>query len=259
MGYFSQRKKNERENLFMVVSLAVTAMVYFALLFDGEQGGFLETLRGTEFHFYLFNIFILAFTLWHRKILYSFMAVLLLVWGYTSIAKTSRLFFAAESDSTKAFNVAYKTGSQNYDNIINVHEVILRRRGKIDLSQETTASFMTFEKYDNIFTLVNIDFSKVSDKDLTIVYTNLGKFVVNQDEPVIIVGDFGIPSWSPLMRDFLVKTGLEVKNHIVYSDGKQAFRFFQVPTINILGFDNIAIRRLKFLPQDQSFDIKLAF
>lgn len=259
MGYFSQRKKHERENLFMTVSLSVTAIVYFVLLFDGEPGGFIEILRGAEFHFYLFNIFLLLFTLWHRKILYSFLALLLLFWGYTSIAKTSRLLFSDASDSPRGFDVAYKSGSQDYDGIINNEHVILRRFGKIELSPGTEAFFKTFEKYDQVFTLVNLDFSKVKASDRKLVFANLGKFVLNQDEPVIIVGDLGVPSWSPLVRDFLIETGLQVKNHIIYSDGEKPFSFFNIPTVNILGFDNIGINHLQFRPETKVFDIRLAF
>lgn len=32
-----------------------------------------------------------------------------------------------------------------------------------------------------------------------------------QDDPVIVVGDFGEPSWSPEMKDFLSATQLKVK------------------------------------------------
>lgn len=259
MGYFSQRKKHERENLFMAVSLCVTALVYFVLLFDGQPGGFLEILRGAEFHFYLFNIFLLAFTLWHRKILYSVLALLLLLWGYTSIAKTSRLFFAEISDSPRGFELVYKAGSQDYDDLFEDKDIIIRRAGKIELSPDTEAYFKTFEKYDRIFTLVNLDFAKVPASGQKVVFANLARFVLNQDEPVIIIGDFGLPAWSPLFRDFLTETGLEVKNHIVYSDGKKSFSFFNVPTLNILAYDNIGIRRFEFDSQTRSFDIGLAF
>lgn len=259
MGYFSQRKKHERENLFMTVSLLVTALVYFVLLFDGEPGGFIEILRGAEFHFYLFNIFLLAFTLWRREILFSFLALLLLLWGYTSIAKTSHLFFAETSDSPRSFAVNYKTGLQEYDDIINSDAVLLRRKGKIALSPKTGALFRTFEIHDRIFTLVNLDFAEVNSAELKTVFTNLTKFVLNQDEPVIIIGDFGIPSWSPLFRDFMIETGLQVKNYMVYSDGEKSFSFFNVPTVNVLGFDNIGIRSFDFLPETRTFAIRLGF
>ena len=259
MGYFSQRKKHARENLFMVVSLSVVAIIYSILLLAGQDNFFTAFLRRWQFHFYLFNIFLLLYTLWHGKIVYSVLAALLLMFNYGSLAKTARLFFNDTSDSTLAFNVVYKKGGQNYENILNAKEVLLRRKGKIALSPHAEASFMSFEKYDQVITLVNLDFSKISKKELPTAFANLEQFVKRQDEPVVIVGDFQLPAWAPLYRNFLSETGLQVKNRVLFTTGKDYFKFFVVPSINVLGFDNIAVRRLKFMPESKSFDIKLVF
>lgn len=257
MGYFSQRKKHARENLFMVISLMVITIIYSILIFDNQDNAFTGFLRKWQFHFYLFNIILLAFTLWRRKYFYSLLALLLLILNYGSLAKTARLFFNETSDSTQAFNVVYKKGPQNYENILNADEVLIRRIGKIELSPDIHASFMSFEKYDQVVTLVNLDFSAAPDKQLPTAFANLAKFVANQDEPVVIVGDFKLPVWTPLFRDFLFKTGLHIKNRVLFTDGENYFKAFIVPSINVLGFDNIAIRRLKFMPESKSFDIKL--
>lgn len=88
---------------------------------------------------------------------------------------------------------------------------------------------------------------------------NLARFVDRQDDPVVIAGDFGLPSWSPLFREFLDKTGLSVKNRILFTDGVRYFAPFSAPTVNVLGYGNIGIRRLRFIPETKSFDIKLTF
>lgn len=259
MGYFSQRKKHARENLFMVISLSLIAIIYSVLLFDVQDNFFITFLRRWQFHFYLFNIFLLIYTVWHGKVFYSVLAALLLIFNYGSLAKTARLFFNDTSDNALAFNVFYKKGGQDYENALNAKEVLLRRKGKISLSPRAQASFVSFEKYDQVITLVNLDFSKAVPEELPSAFANLARFVKNQDEPVVIVGDFQLPSWTPLFRDFLSQTGLRVKNRILFTDGKNYFKFFVVPSINVLGFDNIAIRRLKFMPENRSFDIKLVF
>lgn len=259
MGYFSQRKKQARENLFMVASLIVTAIIYSVLIFDNQDNAFTGFLRNWQFHFYLFNIFLLAFMLLHRKYFYSFLAALLLIFNYGSLAKTARLFSNDTSESTQAFNIIYKKGVQDFENILNAKEVLIRRNGKIELSPNLQASFMSFEKYDQVITLVNLDFSKARRKELATAFNNLAKFVADQDEPVVIVGDFKLPSWAPLFRDFLMKTGLDVKNRVLFTDGKSYFKLFNTPSINVLGFDNVAIRRLKFDPNSRSFDIKLVY
>lgn len=259
MGYFSQRKKHARENLFMIISLSVVTVIYSILLFSGQDNCFTGFLRRWQFHFYLFNVFLLAYTLWHGKVFYSVLAALLLIFNYISLAKTARLFFNDTSDSTLAFNVVYKKGMQNYENILNAKEVLLRRAGKIGLSPKAQASFMSFEKYDQVITLVNLDFSKIAKNELPTAFANLAQFVEKQDEPVVIVGDFQLPVWAPLFRNFLSDTGLQVKNRVLFTDGKDYFKFFVVPSVNVLGFDNIAVRRLKFMPDSKSFDIKLVF
>lgn len=259
MGYFSQRKKHARENMFMAVSLLVVVIIYSVVWFGGDNNAFVRFLRGWQFHFYLFNIFLLLYTLWHRKVLYTAAASLLLVLNYASIAKTARLFWNDSNESTRAFNVVYKKGEQNYENIIDTRDVLLRRQGMARLSPNVSVSFMSFEKYDQVFTLVNVDFSKVSQSEKETAFMNLARFVDRQDDPVVIAGDFGLPSWSPLFREFLDKTGLSVKNRILFTDGVRYFAPFNAPTVNVLGYGNIGIRRLRFIPETKSFDIKLTF
>lgn len=259
MGYFSQRKKRERENLFMAVSLILLSAIYVFLLFDGRPGGFVETLRGMAFHLYLFSILLLCFALWRGKILYSVLALLLLLWGYASIAKTAQIFFSDSSSSLRGFDVAYKPGEQDYDNPRGQSGIKILREGVVRLSPTASASFYSFDKAGQAFTLITFDFSKVKPKELPLTYENLAKFILGIDEPIVVAGDFAVSAWSPLMRDFLIKTGLNVKNRILLSEGHKTINFFNVPTVNLLGFDNIAIRKIEFSPKDGSFLFKLAY
>ncbi|MBQ8436269.1 MAG: hypothetical protein IJX20_01320, partial [Alphaproteobacteria bacterium] len=70
--------------------------------------------------------------------------------------------------------------------------------------------------------------------------------------PVIIVGNFGIPAWNPLFSDFLQNTALEVKNRILLSDGENLFSPFSIPSINILAYKNIGIRQISFKSNNES-------
>ena len=88
-------------------------------------------------------------------------------------------------------------------------------------------------------------------------YHNLEKFITLQNGPVIIVGDFGIPSWNLLFKEFLNNTDLSVKNRILFTDGKTSFRFWFVPSLNILGFDNLGIEKISM--QNGKFDIRLNY
>ncbi len=241
--------------MFMLVSLVILAIIYLLLWFDDGNNSFLQNLRHAQFHFYLYNLFLVLYTVFHRQILYSILALLLLFCNYGSLAKTARLFFNQEPAGLSRLDITYQKGEQNYLALANAQNI--KTQGKLALSPHLTASFVGLEEQSNLITVVNLDFSSKYKKEYPVALRNLAKFVMSQNGPVIIVGDFGIPSWDILFRDFLNKTGLSVKNRILFTDGKSAFRFWFVPSINILGFDNLGIASMKMT--GQKFNIKLGY
>lgn len=259
MGYFSQRKKLERENLFMVCSLWAIAVVFFITLLGSQGSGLVIFLNRWAFHFYLFNLFILGYTLWHRRMVYFLFALTFLVLNYVSVARTANLFFNRDVASVDYFNVIYKKGAQDYDKIVNLNHELVRRSGIIELSPGRKASFIVFEKNHRLFTVISLDFGNLKNQEQETVFCNLAEFVQSRDDPVIVVGDFGIPAWADTFKRFLIKTDLKVKNKILLTDGRNAFKPLSVPTINVLAYNNIGIRRLKFDEKAKKFDIRLSF
>lgn len=259
MGYFSQRKKLERENLFMVCSLWAIAVVFFITLLGSQGSGLVIFLNRWAFHFYLFNLFILGYTLWHRRMVYFLFALTFLVLNYVSVARTANLFFNRDVASVDYFNVIYKKGAQDYDKIVNLNHELVRRSGIIELSPGRKASFIVFEKNHRLFTVISLDFGNLKNQEQETVFCNLAEFVLSRDDPVIVVGDFGIPAWADTFKRFLIKTDLKVKNKILLTDGRNAFKPLSVPTINVLAYNNIGIRRLKFDEKAKKFDIRLSF
>lgn len=239
MGYFSQRKKHARQNMFMLISLMVLAIVYFLLWFDDGTDSFFRYLRQGQFHFYLYNIFLLLYTLFHRHIIYAVFSIFLLFWNYGSLAQSARLFFNQEPKGLNHLEVTYQKGNQKYLPIV---ENNIKHQGKMELSPHLGASFVSVEKQGTLITVVNLDFSKKYKPEIFTALQNLEKFVLAQNGPVIIIGDFGIPSWDVLFRKFLINTRLSVKNKVLFTDGKSPFCFWFVPTLNILGFDNVGIK-----------------
>lgn len=126
------------------------------------------------------------------------------------------------------------------------------RAGKLRFSQSRSASFINVSKDGHRFVFVNIDFSDLKPSEEENVYHNLAEFILSQDEPVVIVGDFGIPAWTHTFQDFLVKTGLEVKNRVIMSGGSWLFNPFAVPTFNVLAYQNFGIRKLEFLDKGKN-------
>ena len=96
------------------------------------------------------------------------------------------------------------------------------KSGRILFSPQYSGSYMMFIAENQPMVLVNIDFSGLTHEQEGTVYHNLGEFVIAQDNPVVIVGDFGIPAWSKTFQKFLNKTGLEVKNHVILTAANTA-------------------------------------
>ena len=256
MGYFSQRKKHARQNMFMLISLVILAVIYFLLWLDDGTSSFLKSLRHAQFHFYLYNIFLVLYTLFHRHLAYMFFALMLMFCNYGSLAKSALLFFNHEPSGSEQLEVLYHKGEQNYLSVDNKNAI--KHQGKLELSPHLSASFVGIEKHqDNLIMIINLDFPKKYEAEYQTALHNLEKFVVAQNGPVVIIGDFGIPSWDILFRDFLNKTDLSVKNRILFTDGKSSFRFWFVPSINILGFDNFGIKSMSM--KGQNFHINLGY
>lgn len=255
MGYFSQRKKHARQNMFMLISLLILAVIYFCLWLDDGSNSVCNFFRDWQFHIYLYNIFLFVYTLFHRRTGYAVLAVFLMFLNYGSLAKSARLFFNQEPTSSNRIDVVFHVGDQNYQSL--VQDKNIARQGKMELSPNLQASFLAFEEDNRLITLINLDFPQKYQMEYATAFHNLEKFVSAQNGPVIIVGDFGVPSWSPIFRKFLKNTDLNVKNRILFTDGKQSFRFFFIPTINILGFDNLGIEKL--LMKGKDFHIRLSY
>ena len=242
--------------MFMLISLVILAIIYLLLWLDDGSSSFLKSLRHAQFHFYLYNLFLVLYTLFHRHLAYMCFAIMLLFCNYGSLAKSALLFFNHEPEGFNQLEVSYHKGEQNY--LPTDGKYTITHQGKLELSPHLSAAFAGIEnQQDKTIMLINLDFSKKYEAEYQTAFHNLEKFVMAQNGPVVIVGDFGIPSWDILFREFLTDTGLSVKNRILFTDGKSSFRFWFVPSINILGFDNFGIKAVSM--KGQTFHIKLGY
>ena len=242
--------------MFMLISLVILAIIYLLLWLDDGSSSFLKSLRHAQFHFYLYNLFLVLYTLFHRHLAYMCLAIMLLFCNYGSLAKSALLFFNHEPEGFNQLEVSYHKGEQNY--LPTDGKYTITHQGKLELSPHLSAAFAGIEnQQDKTIMLINLDFSKKYEAEYQTAFHNLEKFVMAQNGPVVIVGDFGIPSWDILFREFLTDTGLSVKNRILFTDGKSSFRFWFVPSINILGFDNFGIKSVSM--KGQIFHIKLGY
>lgn len=126
------------------------------------------------------------------------------------------------------------------------------RSGKINFSHNQEASFVVFDINGQNFVLLNLYFAKLPLSEQSVVFKNLREFVLSQNEPVIIIGDFGLPAWTPVFKNFLEATSLEVKNKIILSEGKNRFNPLAVPSFYVLAYKNVGIDDITFFPPKNS-------
>ena len=256
MSYFSQKKKQKRINIFLAGSLSLVAIVlFFALVFPDTA--FFRIVDGIRFHLYLFSLFLMLYALFYRKTIYAFSGLCLLVFNYTIISSSTNLFYNILVKGTASINIEYHEGRTAFPEIVETIGSPARRMGTVRLAPGREAIFATFHKNRRRFTIIQLDLEHLTPDETSIIYNNLAEFVLSQDEPLVLIGNFGVPAWSPVFKNFLQKTSLEVKNRILFTDGKHIFNPFCIPTINVLAYKNVGIKSIEFQSRDKENNLPL--
>ena len=92
--------------------------------------------------------------------------------------------------------------------------------------------------------IIKINLNTLNSKQRKKVLNQLTHFITKQDCPIVLFGDFGIPSWNRYMRKFSAQTRLNIKNKILFTD-KSNYKYFKLPSFYILGFNNMGIDNIK--------------
>ena len=93
---------------------------------------------------------------------------------------------------------------------------------------------------------------------IPLLLSNLFQQLYNAADSVI-VGNFGLPSWSERFYKFLDKTDLEVKNRIILSDGTAYFNPLSSPSLNLLGYKALGVKNIDFLPKEDNSGYPILF
>lgn len=292
MGYLSQRKKYERVNILLNSLLVVVGLVSMLAFLGSMGYFFysLNTWRlqlyiisillfvaSVYYQFYAQSVFALLFILINYFVIASASNIFFNIEnnGKNSI---SIVYHNATKDIIPLVNTSNRSGADligvNHRHPILLPEMLLSYRifhddanldksfiltdlsplkaGKLRFNQNRVASFVDVSKDGSSFVFVNIDFSNIKYNEQEVIFHNLADFVLSQDKPVVIIGDFGIPAWSKTFQDFLVKTELEIKNRIILSDSESLFNPFVVPSINVLAYKNVGLKNIKFLNKSKN-------
>lgn len=262
MGYFSQKKKQKRVNFFLALSLSIIAMLLFNGFFFSESS-LSRWVDAYRFQIYALTVLLLIYALFYQKTVSIVVALGLLIFNYTLLSADANLFFNSQVKGNNKLSLSYHRGKTSFPELLSAINEPSKRMGTIHLAPGYDAVFLTFKSDDRIFTLINLDFDRIDPHHAALVYENLSEFVSGRDEPVLIVGDFGLPAWSPVFKSFLRQTGLQVKNHILLTDGYKIFAPLSSPTINLLAYKNVGISQISYQqPQDSQpllikFDLDL--
>lgn len=245
MGYFSQRKKNERENIILKALLFVLALVALCVLFTDAKTG----VGNLRFQLFIVSILVFIYSLYRKYISYAVFAFVLLLLYYGFVSSHANLFFNSEIEPKNRLNVIF---SKNYESDIVSEDFELQKSGYVNLSDQRKAYFSTIAKNDAEYTILSLNLTYLENYEVKKIYANLIEFVQQRNEPVIIVGNFGIPAWHPVFKSFLSETSLRVKNKVLLRDNQGSFNPFIVPRVNVLGFDNVGIDEIEFTPNSRN-------
>lgn len=291
MGYLSQKKKQHNIQKFLNFSTVLLTFIMIVIL-AGIGGNFYKTIADWQFQIYLFALFVLAFSIFTGFFWHSLWLFVIVFVGYMHLGASGNLFFNIESNGTHHLNIVsqqktkdlsglirqslkadadiiavshhadtflpavnvsgyYYSAPSSEDNFF-LSRLLLRQSGSVKLSASASAGYVELSSEEAPLILINVDFQNVPQHELAAAYGNLSDFINMQDDPVVVVGNFGRPAWSAEFSGLLEKTGLEVKNRIILSDGLSLFNPFCVPQIHLLAYKGFGIEDIRFLPAKEN-------
>lgn len=288
MGYLSQKKKEERINFFLNSALLLSGIYSIFVLCD-FGGSVWEHFRRWHFQYYLLMQVLFLYALYEKRWGKGSLFLLLILINFVLLSSTSNLFFNSTSEGKTELNVIYQNHITEADTAIKeayahdgeilalntdkelapiyddnyrlfhedagygssliLSDISPEQSGKVSFAPNRQASYVSVSKNGQKIMILNIDFSNLQKEEAKTVFANLEEFVLAQNIPLAIIGDFGIPTWMPIFQKFMVQTGLEVKNRVILSNGRRWFNLFALPTINVLGYKALGLESVKRLEQ----------
>ena len=242
MGYFSQKKKHQRENNFLTVSAILAGALAFLLILPDSWTGSFSWIDNYLFQLYALAVLVFFYALWlGRWSFAAFFAFCLLI-IFTSLSSYANIFFNTRVNDRHHMQLTYRPGEALE---VSGRGMVLLRSGHLNLGDEIRAPFATYEKDLQVYTLIGVDFDGLSPRDMAEAFERLRTFISLQDDPVIVYGNFGIPAWSPLLKKLLLATDLKVKNRLVLADAGFRFNPLAVPQFYLLAFENVGLNTLR--------------
>ncbi len=237
MGYLSQKKQQARENIFLYFMAALlTGLTVFSLS-DSLLGGVGFNL----FHLFCLSALILSYCLIIKKYKIAvFFGILFLV-NYTSLSAVTNIFISDNFKGSETIDLYFGPEKNLLDTLPKDNIVAA---GSIILAQHYKVPYAVLEHQpQNQLTLIRVDLRKAKKKEFPLIFEHLQEFILKQDNPVIIFGEFGLPAWAAAFKNFMAASGLSVKNRLVFSKGAK-FNIFSTPGFYVLGFQKMGLSEI---------------
>lgn len=295
MGYLANKKHEARVNTFLKIFLTLSAFVTFLAfgtdsvsLFLNEHrwhfylllfAAFFYALRN-RYYLYMFLAFVLG------TINFFAVSSIVNILGSSGheTAQTTLLFGSRFSDIPTFLEQVKK---QHYDIVAvtapqteeyDIEEMVpqgyklvhapndwskgymlssppIEVSGRFVLSSNLYADFIKVSKGEKKEIYVAVDLSTLNNQQISSALENLSAFVLAQDDPVVIFGNFNMVAWSPAMSKFIETNGLRVKNALF----DNLRNFVVAPHYYILGYESNHIKGQLFFSGLKSFPMFTRF
>ena len=181
----------------------------------------------------------------------AIMFALILALNYTILTISGNIFLSDSFKGQDTCEINFDSqrllsDSFSKDNIIS--------SGTLIVAQKYISPYIVLNK-ENPLAFIRVDFREAKESEYPIIFEHLNEFVVKQDVPVIIFGEFGVPAWNVAFRKFLDKSGLLIKNRLLFTESS-SFNIFTIPSFYILGFKEMGIKDIDVSEKDNRKTIK---
>lgn len=247
MGYLSQKKQQKRENIVMAIMMAVvlvlTALYLFVPNFDWQYFNL--------FHLYCLSGILAIYALWRQKYKTLMFFTTFLIVNYIALAAYCNIFLSDGFDGRQSLELTFDPQQKLIDTLKDENVIA---SGTIIIANHYTAHYAVIRSLSPI-TLVEVDFRKAKGAEYPTIFRHLHEFILQNDNPVIIFGEFGIPAWSEPFKEFIDLSGLMVKNRLLFDN---RFNIFSTPGFYVLGFKEMGIANISFTKSGKQQIINVA-
>ena len=263
------------------------------------QRGFFSHFVDWQFQYYIAILLLFCYAVAVRYFFQAAVLLLFICINYVSLSSYSNIFFNVSGEGKEKFSIVYQNNTEQAGKLISeadrqdadviavnpagtLTDVIddnyrlfhddadlsksfiltnnpVIRSGTVRFTPGQTASYLIVSKYGREIMIINVDFSQMTPAEEALVFKNMNEFVLEQNIPVIIVGNFGISSWKEVFSGFLRQSGMEVKNRVILSDGKSFFNPLVKPSIYLLGYKTLGVEQISFLNRGDNKSYPILF